>query len=104
MGAFEVRAEILIPARPREGDHVGARRQRGGEVLVFHPEEEVVHAERLVGHLVATPDLVGQRFWRALRQAGDDSEPARIAHRGRQFEACNFGSHRGRQYRRFNIQ
>ena len=41
-----------------------------------------VHAEGLVGHVLAARDLVGELFGRALRQAGDDPEPARIGDGG----------------------
>ena len=46
-------------------------------------KEGEVHRERLVGHLPAAADLIGERLRRALRQAGDDAEPARVRHRGR---------------------
>ena len=47
-------------------------------------QEGEVHAERLVGHLAAARDFLGQQFRRLLGQAGDDAEPAGIRHRGGQ--------------------
>ena len=45
-------------------------------------QEGQVHAERLVGHVTALGDFLGEQFRRALRQAGDDAEPTGIGDRG----------------------
>ena len=39
-------------------------------------QDREVHAERLVGHVLAARDFVRQLFGRALRQPGDDPQPA----------------------------
>jgi hypothetical protein len=47
-------------------------------------QESKIDTERPVGHFAAATDLAGQRLRRALRQAGDDAEPAGRRHRRRQ--------------------
>ena len=44
-------------------------------------QEGQVHTERLVGHVLAARDLVGELFRRALRETGDNAETTRIGHR-----------------------
>jgi hypothetical protein len=44
-------------------------------------QEGQVHAEGLVGHGAATLDLGRQQLGRALRQPGDDAQPAGVGHR-----------------------
>jgi hypothetical protein len=41
-------------------------------------QKREVHAEGLVGHLAAARDLARQQLGRALRQAGDDAQPAGV--------------------------
>ena len=43
-----------------------------------------IDAERLVGHVATTRDLIGEIGRRPLRQPGDDSQPAGVGHRGGQ--------------------
>ena len=46
-------------------------------------QKAYIHAERLVCHLTATTDLIGQKRRRALRQPGNDPEAAGIGDGGR---------------------
>ncbi len=48
-------------------------------------QEGEVHAERLVGHLAAARDFLGEQLGRALGQAGDDAEAAGVGDRRGQF-------------------
>jgi hypothetical protein len=52
---------------------------------VDHRQESQVHAERLVGHLAAFGDFIGQSRRRRLGQCGNDTEPASVGHSGGQF-------------------
>src|SRR5437868_1594566 len=48
-------------------------------------QKRQVHSKRLVSHVMAASDLPGQQFRRPLRQTGDDPQPSRTGHRGREF-------------------
>ena len=41
-----------------------------------------VHTERLIGHLAAALDLLGQVIWGRLGQCGQDTEATRVRYRG----------------------
>ena len=84
------RRHVLLGAATRGFDDLDAAFPDGCDVFRIGRraegrQEGQVHAERLVRHVAATRDLLGQQFRRPLRQAGDDSEPAGIRHCGREF-------------------
>ena len=90
MPAAFKRRHVLLGAAARGLDDLDAAFPDGCDIFRIGRRGEgrqkgQVHAERLIGHVVAARDFLGQQFRRPLRQSGDDPEPAGIGHRGGQF-------------------